>query len=310
MITKCKLLVLGFVVAFSSFVSPSLADSPADLVPITHGHGGTLVSRNPQKVVVFDLASLDNMVRLGVESAIIAVPQAPLPAYLEQFGEEKYEKVGTLFEPDLEAVAALEPDLIIVGGRSQAKYDDLAAIAPTIDLSVKNGDYFGSMIDNVGALGAIFDKVTEASTELYALQDDLDKLKEQAADKGRGLLILTTGGKMSAYGPDSRFGILHSDFGVVAAVPDLSVGNHGQPISFEFILETNPDWLFVIDRDAAIGRGEGAAQQLLDNPVVNKTIAAQKGQIIYLNPQNWYLVGGGLSSLHEAIDQISAAFQK
>jgi len=307
MITKRNLLALSFaaiLAAFTSFVSPLLAQS----LDIEHVQGHTQVAKNPQKVVVFDLASLDNMDRLGLETVIIAMPQAPLPDYLKKFGAAHYKKVGTLFEPDLEAVAALEPDLIIVGGRSQAKYEALAAIAPAIDLSVDNAHYLDSVAGNVRILGRIFDKQAQAEQEIASLTKDVAQLKEQAATKGRGLLILTTGGKMSAYGPGSRFGILHADFGVVAAQPELSIGNHGQPISFEFILETNPDWLFVIDRDAAIGREAGAAQALLDNPVVAKTSAAQKGQIVYLNPQNWYLIGGGLSGFHQTIDQISAAF--
>jgi len=307
MITKRSLFVFGFVSAFTALIgltSPTLAGS----LDISHGQGRTQVAKNPQKVVVFDLASLDNMATLGLESSIIAVPQAPLPDYLQQFGDAKYEKVGTLFEPDLEAVAALEPDLIIVGGRSQPKYANLAAIAPTIDLSVDNDHYLSSVETNVRILGTIFDKTAQAEEQITALTGAVAQLKSLAQSKGRGLLILTTGGKMSAYGPGSRFGILHSDFGVAAAASDLSVGNHGQPISFEFILETNPDWLFVIDRDAAIGREAGAAQSLLDNAVVNKTIAAENKQIVYLNPQNWYLVGGGLSGLNQTIDQISTAY--
>lgn len=48
---------------------------------------------------------------------------------------------------------------------------------------------------------------------------------------------------MSTYGPGSRFGVLHDDYGTVPAAEDLKPGkssNHGQAISFEFILETNP----------------------------------------------------------------------
>ncbi len=98
-------------------------------------------------------------------------------------------------------------------------------------------------------------------------------MKEKAANKGTGLLILTSGGKISAYGPGSRFGVLHDSFGVKPAAPDLSIGNHGQPVSSEFILETNPDWLFVIDRDAAIGREGNSAKQVLDNELVRQTNA-------------------------------------
>ncbi len=123
-------------------------------------------------------------------------------------------------------------------------------------------------------------------------------------------MILTSGGKISAYGPGSRFGVLHDSFGVEPAAPDLSVGNHGQPVSSEFILETNPDWLFVLDRDAAIGREGTSAKQLLDNELVRQTNARKNDQVVYLNAQNWYLVGGGLGALHNTIQQLSAAFDK
>jgi len=311
MLTKRRFLINAVFWAFSSatlaggsFIAPAFAQD----IPVDHASGHADIAQNPQKLVVFDLGVMDNMTRLGVEETIVGIAQSPLPDYLERFSDKKYARVGSLFEPDYEAVAALEPDLIIVGGRSQAKYGDLAAIAPTLDLTVDNNRYLESVADNVRILGEIFDKKDQANQEITQLTQDVAQLKTLASNKGRGLLILTTGGKMSAYGPGSRFGILHSDFGVVAAASDLSVGTHGEPISFEFILETNPDWLFVIDRDAAIGRSADAAQQLLDNPVVGKTLAAEKKQIVYLNPQNWYLIGGGLSGLHQTIDQIRAAY--
>jgi len=162
----------------------------------------------------------------------------------------------------------------------------------------------------VQTIGTIFGKEAEAKAEDEKLDADIAALKEKAAGKGKGLLILTTGGKVSAYGPGSRFGILHDAFGVEPAAPDLSVGNHGQPISYEFILQTNPDWLFVIDRDAAIGREGASAKQLLDNDLVRQTNAWKNDHVVYLDAASWYLVGGGLTSLHQTVEQISQAFDK
>jgi iron-compound ABC transporter, iron-compound-binding protein len=50
-------------------------------------------------------------------------------------------------------------------------------------------------------------------------------------------------------------------------------GNHGQPVTFEYIKKTNPDWLFVLDRSAAIGEEGKAAKDVLDNPLVAETTA-------------------------------------
>ncbi|PWL18634.1 iron ABC transporter substrate-binding protein [Falsochrobactrum shanghaiense] len=292
------------------FVAAALASaaSAAD-INIKHAQGETAVPANPQKVVVFDFATLDNLDRLGVE--IIGIPSnIAFPDYLKKYEGDDYTKVGTLFEPDYEAVNAAEPDLIIVGGRSAAKYAELAKIAPTIDLTVDAKNFVSDVEANVEKLGRIFDKETEAKAEVEKLDAAIKALHEKAAGKGKGLMILTSGGKMSAYGPGSRFGTLHDEFGIEPAAPDLSIGNHGQPISAEFLLEANPDWLFVIDRDAAIGREGNSAKQLLDNDLVRQTNASKNDQIVYLVSQNWYLVGGGLGAMHNNIEQLSQAFDK
>jgi iron complex transport system substrate-binding protein len=278
-------------------------------VAVKHAQGETTVATNPEKVVVFDFATLDNLDRLGVK--IIGVPGSiAFPEYLKKYDGADYAKVGTLFEPDYEAVNAAEPDLIIVGGRSAAKYGELAKIAPTIDLTVPAKEFISGTEANIEKLGQIFGKETEAKAEVDKLNSELAALKEKTKGKGKGLMILTSGGKISAYGPGSRFGVLHDSFGVEPAAPDLSVGNHGQPVSSEFILETNPDWLFVLDRDAAIGREGTSAKQLLDNELARQTNAWKNDQVVYLNAQNWYLVGGGLGALHNTIQQLSAAFDK
>lgn len=294
----------------AALVATALASSAnAADVAVKHAQGETTVATNPEKVVVFDFATLDNLDRLGVK--IIGVPGSiAYPEYLKKYDGADYTKVGTLFEPDYEAVNAAEPDLIIVGGRSAAKYGELAKIAPTIDLTVPAKEFISGTEANIEKLGQIFGKETEAKAEVDKLNSELAALKEKTKGKGKGLMILTSGGKISAYGPGSRFGVLHDSFGVEPAAPDLSVGNHGQPVSSEFILETNPDWLFVLDRDAAIGREGTSAKQLLDNDLVRQTNAWKNDQVVYLNAQNWYLVGGGLGALHNTIQQLSAAFDK
>lgn len=281
--------------------------SAADIV-IKHKQGETTLAAKPGKVLVFDLASLDTLAALGVDVA--GVPGGGKPDYLKEFNDDKYLKIGTLFEPDFEAVNAAEPDLIIVAGRSAAKYPDLAKIAPTIDLSVDAKNYLAEARDNVATLAGLFDKKAEGDALLAKLDSSVADLKALAAGKGKGLLILTTGGKMSAFGPGSRFGMLHSAYGITPAAETEHVGNHGQAISFEYILETNPDWLFVIDRDAAIGREGSAATQLLDNQVVHQTKAWQAGKVVYLDAAAWYLVGGGISSMQRTVDQLTTGLSK
>ncbi|KGD87887.1 iron ABC transporter substrate-binding protein [Achromobacter sp. RTa] len=276
-------------------------------VPVKHARGETAVPAKPAKTVVMDLAVLDTLHALGVE--VTGVPSvAKLPPQLEQYADKRYLKVGTMFEPNYEVIHAAAPQVIFVAGRSAPKYDELAKLAPTVDLTVNAKDLVGSVTRNTETLAAIYGKQDAAKQKLDALRASISDLNAKAAGAGTALIVLTTGGKMSAYGPGSRFGVIHDAFGVKPATTGLSVSNHGQAISFEFIAQTDPDWLFVIDRDAAIGREGVSAQRMLDNELVRQTKAWKNKHVVYLNGYNWYLMGSaGLTAMQQNVDEIARA---
>lgn len=278
--------------------------SAAD-ISVETARGTVTVPRDPAKVAVFDLASLDTLHALEVPVA--GVPGSNIPPSLETYKADRYAKIGTLFEPDYEAINALKPDLIIIGGRSAAKHDELARLAPVIDLTTDGRNFAGSVERNALALGRIFGKETEVKARLATLETSAAALRATGEGIGKVLIVLTTGGKISAYGPGSRFGEIHGRFGLVAADTDLKVNTHGQVISYEYILEKNPDWLFVIDRDAAIGQNGQLAEQLLDNALVHGTTAWKKRQIVYLDPVKMYLTSGGLAAEQGIVDDLAAA---
>ncbi|WP_372395027.1 siderophore ABC transporter substrate-binding protein [Azospirillum sp. HJ39] len=304
------LLTAGLAIGFAglpplAMPRPAAAQTTAAPGTVRHARGETRLAKAVGKVLCFDMASLDTLDVLGVPVA--GAPTGLKPSHLARYDGPDYARIGTLFEPDYEAVNAAEPDLIIVGGRSAPKYAELSAIAPTIDMTVKTERFIDSALDNAGTLGRIFGKDAEVKARADRLRASIADLRTIGVGAGRGLLVLATGGKLSAYGPGSRFGVLHTEYGIVPAVDGLDTANHGQAINFEFILRTDPDWLFVIDRDSAIGREGQSARQLLDNDIVRRTTAWRKGQVAYLDAANWYLIGGGLSALQKDVDGIKAA---
>jgi iron complex transport system substrate-binding protein len=274
-------------------------------VAVTHNQGRTVLQGVPKTVLVMDFAALETLDALGID--VKGVPATLIPAHLSKYKDAKYIKIGTLFEPDYEAVNAAKADLIIVGGRSSPKYKELSRIAPTIDLTTDDNAFLASAFRNARALGQIFGKQDEIESRIARITSDSRALRERARDAGRGLIILSTGGRLSAYGPRSRFGILHTEFGILPAVEALDTAIHGQAISFELILKANPDWLFVLDRDVAIGQAGQPAAKLLNNPLVARTNAWKQERVIYLDSARWYLIGGGLVSIQENLDQIARA---
>lgn len=278
----------------------------AQEITVTHAQGETTLPGVPEKVVSFDFAAIETLEAIGVDVA--GLPGSNLPAHLEKYASDDYAKVGSLFEPDYEALAALEPDLIIVAGRSSGAYEELAKIAPTVDLSNDWADFYGSIQANADIVGQLFDKEAEIDALKAETDAKVDAARTAAADAGKGLIVLTSGAEVSAYGPGSRFGFIHDTLGVTPVIEDVEAATHGDAISFEFILEANPDMLFVIDRDAATGSGAAAA--ILDNELVAETNAWKNGDVVYIDPVRAYIVNGGLISFGIMADQVAEALSQ
>lgn len=278
-------------------------------ITVTHELGETTFDKNPETIVVFDFGILDSLDKLGIE-AVAGVPQSNIPAYLEKYADaEKYENVGTLKEADFEAIYAMNPDLIIISGRQAVMYEEFSEIAPTVHLGVDTTNYMESFTTNMNTLGEIFGKEEQVTKELALIETQIEELRATVSDiDEKALIVLANEGKVSAYGAASRFGIIHDVFGVQQADEGIESSTHGQSISFEYILDTNPDIIFVVDRNAAIGT-DSSAKESLENELVQKTTAFQNDNIIYLNQDYWYLSGGGLESVSQMVTEIQSAFE-
>jgi len=254
-------------------------------IEVTHYSGTDTVPVNPQTVVVFDLGVFLTLHALGVEVDGLGAVGTPVPDEFKAAVESSnLTPVGTAFEPDYEAVNALEPDLIIVATRSSATYPEMKKIAPTIDLTLDNANYLESFRERHEVLGKIFGVEDKVAAELAKLDAEIDEVAELAPEAGSALIVMTNGAEVSAYGPGSRFGLVHDVFGYEAADESLERdATHGDVISFEFILEAAPDVLFVVDRTASIGDEGESAEQVLDNELVRQTPAWQNDRVVYTN---------------------------
>lgn len=262
------------------------------------------VPKNPEKVVVFDFGTLDTMDDLGIEVA--GLPRANVPGYLSKYDDDKYVNLGSLKEPDFEALHAMKPDVIFISTRQAELYDQFAEIAPTIYVGLDYTHYMDSFKHNAEMIGEIFGKEDKVKSELADIDEKIAAINEKASSSSsKALLVLASEGKVSAYGPNSRFGLIHDVLGYKAADEKIEISTHGQNISFEYIAEKNPDVLFVIDRDAAVGNG-ASAKDSVENDLVKKTEAYKNNKIIYLNGEYWYLSGGGLLSMKEMIKEVEA----
>nr|WP_246741826.1 ABC transporter substrate-binding protein [Rhodomicrobium udaipurense] len=300
----------ALVLAFALLVSISSAGARAEFV-IEHAQGRTVLPKKPEKVLVLDINTLDIAEALGAQPA--GVLGSNLPPWLKKYADPRYARMGTLFEPDLEAINAAGADLAIVGVRSRGKLKDVAALVPAVDLSFDQDKIVESVKANITKVGTIFGKEAEAARLVADLDARVAKLRDSASGAGTALILVVNGGKVGAYGPTSRIGWLHRELGFKTVESKIDDRFHGgDVVSFEYILEKNPDWIFVIDRDAAVGAAKtgGAAAAVLDNELVRQTSAAKLGRIVYLDPAAAYIAPGGYTALTILTGQIQATLDR
>jgi iron complex transport system substrate-binding protein len=291
-----------------SIAAAMVAAAPvlAQTVEVETARGPIELAQMPGTIVVLDVAAVDTLDALGVMPD--GITDRLYVSYLDDVAAGA-EVTGTLFEPDFEAINAMQPDLIVVGGRSSEQVEPLSAIAPAIDMTILGDDHVAEVLARLDAYGSIFGKEAEAEALAQEFETKLDAANEAVAGKGTGLIVMTNGPKVSAYGAGSRFGWLHQALGLPEAVEGVDEATHGEAISFEFIRDANPDWLIVVDRAAAIGEEGARAEQTLDNALVAETTAWSEGQVVHLDSAEIYIAGGGIQSMMRALDRVTESFR-
>ena len=271
------------------------------------------VPRNPENVVIFDMASLDTWGTLG-GAPVAGAPLDSVPDYLADFVADDAINAGTLFEADLLEIEAAQPELIIVAGRSATLYDALSDIAPTVNLS-SEGSFEDTLERNTAFLGEVLGVEDEAADAVADIEAQIDEVKGLTAEIESGLSVMVSGDSLSALKPSEgdysgrnlRGGLVYDVFGVAPITDDIEGATHGEPVSFEFLKEYDPEYLFVTDRNAATGEeGTQSAEVVLDNEIVHSTRASEDGNIVYLDPVAWYVVFGGLETTQIMIDDMKA----
>lgn len=288
---------------------------------LPHQNGVLSLESTPQKVISFELAHLDTLNALGIEP--VGVPQSVYGGALEKYNQSPV--VGTLFEPDYEQVAALQPDLIIAGGRSAAAIPELQKIASTVSFNTDPGDFLNSVKSTTLALGQAWDKKEQAEELLNALEDNVKNLRDINQGK-TGILLFTINGRLIPHAPGDRFGYVYELTGLDSVLPARRADELNQPRpqpdspeakaaarknqqELSAIAQADPDWIIMLDR-GAINDGEKTAQATLQaHPELGKTSAVQQGQVYYAEPNSWYIVTGGVDNLTRITADMQAAMQ-
>jgi len=272
-------------------------------IEYTDASGNTVtIPVNPQNVVSLDNRTFETLEAWGVRLA--AAPKGVMPNGIGYKTDDAVQDVGNHREPNLEVIAAVNPDLVIVGQRFAGFYEDIKALVPNaavininFDVSATDGTAGQQLVngfkDVTTLLGRIFDKEEEAKALIAEFDQALETARAAYNGTDKVMSVIVSGGNIGYSSPHNGrvWGPLYDIFGWVPAleVENATTDHQGDEVSVEAIAQSNPDWLFVLDRDASISNTESVpAQDVIANaPALQNTTAVSKGQI-YIAPADTY----------------------
>lgn len=271
-------------------------ETKATSVTIVDQTGEVEVPVNPQRVVSLDNRTFETLDDWGVK--LVAAPKPLIPDTISYANDDSVEDIGNHREPNLEVIAAVDPDIVIVGQRFVRHYDEIKSLVPNatvinlnIDVS-ENAENPGQNLVNgfirtTEDLGKIFEKEAEADKLIEELNSSIEAAKTAYNPEESVMSLIISGGEVrySAPGHGRVWGPLYEILGLSHSLDvDNTSSNHmGDDISLEAIAETNPDWLLVLDRDAGTNSGDAPSAQdvLEESQTLQNTNAIQQGNIVY-----------------------------
>lgn len=210
---------------------------------VEHAHGTTEVPVDPQRVVVLEPVHLDTSIALDVVpvGAAVLSEATGVPAYLGE-AASSVAFAGTVAEPNLEKIVALDPDLIIgTETRHADMYDQLAAIAPTVYMASQSDPWQ----DNVRFVADALGRSDEAQTLLDDYTDRCAEVAEEHGTEGKtAQLIRPRNEQLTLYGPVSFAGSTLECAGFT--IPERDWENSiSVDLSYELATEARADLVLV-----------------------------------------------------------------
>ena len=286
-------------------------------VEVEDNNGTQTVTVPPQSVVATDNRTFETLDAWGIELSAAAV--ALMPDTLSYTTDDSIIDLGTHNEPDLEAVVAAEPDLIVNGQRFAQYHDDFISLVPdatVLELDPREGQPFDEELKRqTTVLGEVFGKQAEAA-DLVADFDAAVARAEAAYDEADTVMAVNTSGGDIGYIAPTIGRTLGPVFDILGLTPaleidDASDDHQGDDISVEAIADSNPDWLLVLDRDAAVSADDPAyvpAADVLENSqALQGVTAVQESNIVYL-PADTY-TNDGIQTYTEFFNSFADALE-
>ena len=270
---------------------------------IVHDFGMTELKKAPKRIVILDNLYGEILDPLDITPVGATTGQADSQEFStlfkKQYKDAKVVSVGWQGNPDLDKIAELKPDLILMTGEQEDLYDELSEIAPTVGYQIntdENWDYHETSLK----VAEIFDKRDEMKKDLDRLDAREAVFAENVKAKfgNQKLMYLRVTDNDIRYYAYGHFGYLYDTYHFNRA-ETFNPDDMLQVIDPDKLKDINPDLLIV----------QADSQELLDNKLKNTPVwtslkAVQNNKVIYAD-YSTYMLGFGIVSQEAIMKQIS-----
>ena len=270
---------------------------------IVHDFGTTELKKAPKRIVILENLYGEILDPLDITPVGATTGQADSQEFStlfkKQYKDAKVVSVGWQGNPDLDKIAELKPDLILMTGEQEDLYDELSEIAPTVGYQIntdENWDYHETSLK----VAEIFDKRDEMKKDLDRLDAREAVFAENVKAKfgNQKLMYLRVTDNDIRYYAYGHFGYLYDTYHFNRA-ETFNPDDMLQVIDPDKLKDINPDLLIV----------QADSQELLDNKLKNNPVwsslkAVQNNKVIYAD-YSTYMLGFGIVSQKAIMKQIS-----
>ena len=270
---------------------------------IVHDFGTTELKKAPKRIVILDNLYGEILDPLDITPVGVTTGQADSQEFStlfkKQYKDAKVVSVGWQGNPDLDKIAELKPDLILMTGEQEDLYDELSEIAPTVGYQIntdENWDYHETSLK----VAEIFDKRDEMKKDLDRVDAREAVFAENVKAKfgNQKLMYLRVTDNDIRYYAYGHFGYLYDTYHFNRA-ETFNPDDMFQVIDPDKLKDINPDLLIV----------QADSQELLDNKLKNTPVwtslkAVQNNKVIYAD-YSTYMLGFGIVSQEAIMKQIS-----
>ena len=270
---------------------------------IVHDFGTTKLKKVPKRIVILDNLYGEILNPLDITPVGATTGQADSQEFStlfkKQYKDAKVVSVGWQGNPDLDKIAELKPDLILMTGEQEDLYEELSEIAPTVGYQIntdENWDYHETSLK----VAEIFDKRDEMKKDLNRVDAREAVFAENVKAKfgNQKLMYLRVTDNDIRYYAYGHFGYLYDTYHF-NRVETFNPDDMFQVIDPDKLKDINPDLLIV----------QADSQELLDNKLKNNPVwsslkAVQNNKVIYAD-YSTYMLGFGIVSQEAIMKQIS-----